>query len=97
MQCQCKSQLLLAKDALKQAFKAKYEARLKVIKTEFEAKFKKNDQLWRQRMDCHKMALQREQAKAREYEEIIREMSERVTLVERKNRELHNLLVKQGQ
>ena len=43
------------------------------------------------------MALQREQAKAREYEEIIREMSERVTLVERKNRELHNLLVKQGQ
>jgi hypothetical protein len=87
----------MAKEAIKQAFKAKYEARLKTIKKEFESKFKKNDQLWRQRMDCHKQVMQREQAKAREYEEVIREMSDRLALMERKNREMREMLVRQGQ
>jgi hypothetical protein len=55
----------------KETYKAKYEARLKGLKSEFEAKFKKNDQTWRQRLEHHKQALYREQVKCREYETII--------------------------
>jgi hypothetical protein len=41
--CTCKAQLQTAKETLKSAFKAKYEGRLKAMKSEFEAKFKKNE------------------------------------------------------
>jgi len=58
-------------------------------------KFKKNDQLWRQRMDCHRQVMQRETAKAREYEDVIREMSDRLALMERKNREMREMLIQQ--
>ena len=79
---------------IKQAFKAKYEARLKQLKTEFETKFKKNEQTWRQRMDCHKQALAKEQGKNREFAEVIEEMAKRMSALERKNKEMHSLVVK---
>jgi predicted site-specific integrase-resolvase len=46
-------------------------------------------------MDCHRQVMQREQAKAREYEDVIREMSDRLTLMERKNREMREMLIQQ--
>lgn len=48
-------------------------------------------------MDCHKQVMLREQAKAREYQDVIREMSDRLALMERKNREMREMLVRQGQ
>ncbi len=45
---------------MKSAFKVKYEARLKALKTEFESKFKKNEHTWRQRFECHKQVLAKE-------------------------------------
>lgn len=73
---------------MKSAFKAKYEARLKTMKLEFESKFKKNEVTWRSRLDCHKQSLLKEQAKNKEYEDVIRELSERVAEVERKNKDI---------
>lgn len=78
---------------MKSAFKAKYEARLKTMKTEFENKFRKNEYTWKQRFDCHRQTLQKEQLKNSAYEDIIREMSERIAKVERKNKDLHILFV----
>ena len=39
--------------------------------------------------------MQREQAKAREYEDVIREMSDRLAVMERKNREMREMLIQQ--
>ena len=47
----------MTRDAMKSAYKAKYEARLKSMKGEFEGKFRKNELTWKQRLDCHKQAL----------------------------------------
>ena len=94
VKCTCKSQLSIAKDALKQVFKTKYEARLSALKSELESKFKKNDLTWKSRLDCHRQALMREQAKNREYEEMIREMSERMAELERKNTEMRQMVVR---
>lgn len=84
----------MTRDAMKSAFKAKYEARLKAMKTEFETKFKKNEMTWRSRLDFHKQALTKEQMKNREYEQVIMELSEKVNEVEKKNREMHLFMTK---
>ena len=45
-------------------------------------------------MDCHKLALAKEQAKGREYEQVIQEMGRRIAAVEKKNKDMHALVVK---
>jgi uncharacterized membrane protein YkoI len=52
--CTCRAQLQTAKEVMKAGFKTKYEARLKALKTEFEDKFRKNEQTWRSRLEFHK-------------------------------------------
>ena len=64
------------------------------MKEEFESKFKKNEHTWRSRLDFHKQALSKELLKNKEYEEVIKELSERVAEVERKNKELQSLVYK---
>lgn len=57
----------IAKDAIKQAMKTKYEQRLKDLKLEFTSKFKKNEQTWKQRLEYHKTMIQKEHNRAEEY------------------------------
>jgi len=78
----------MSTEVVKQALKVKYEARLREMKKTFEAKFRKNDHLWRQRLDVHRQALAKQQHRAKELEAVVREMAERVDKVERKNREV---------
>jgi hypothetical protein len=82
----------LTKQTVKKALKVKYEARLKDMKKEFEAKFKRNEQTWKSRLDFHKQALGKEQMKANEYESVIQEMSERINIVEKKNKDMYHLI-----
>lgn len=81
-----------AKEAIKSAYKAKYEARLKCLKEQFESKFKKNEHTWRSRLEFHKQALSKELLKNKEYEEVIKELSVRISEVERKNKDMQTLV-----
>jgi hypothetical protein len=72
----------------------KYEQRLKLLKTEFEGKFKKNEQTWRQRMDCYKQIVVKEQAKVHELEDIISEMRVKMELMDKKAKEMQSIIKK---
>ncbi|CDW71525.1 UNKNOWN [Stylonychia lemnae] len=94
--CNCLQKLQITKETIKNALKVKYDARLKDMKHQFEAKFKKNEQIWKGRLDCHKQALQKEQLKSQELQYLIQEMSKRISKVEKKNKEFYSVIKKQG-
>ena len=56
---------------MKQSLKVKYEERLRVLKAEFEGKFRRNEQTWRHRIDGYRQIVTREQTRGQELEGII--------------------------
>ncbi len=58
------------------------------MKTEFEGKFRKNEQTWRQRMDCYKQIVVKEQGKVQELEDIISEMRAKMEVMDKKAKEM---------
>lgn len=61
---------------------------MKLLKTEFEGKFRKNEQTWRQRMDCYKQIVVKEQGKVQELEDIISEMRAKMEVMDKKAKEM---------
>eukprot|EP00347_Sterkiella_histriomuscorum_P012817 403367114 len=90
--CKCLQKLQITKETIKQALKVKYEARLKEMKSQFEQKFKRNEITWKNRLECHKQSLQKEQMKNLELQAVIEEMTSRISQVERKNKEMFNMI-----